>query len=388
MKKDPGTGGLPAGCVYSSSDGSCFVVENRYPLTYLHGGCSIGSILACDVTQVLKACGHAYGSSGINDFVFLDTETTGLSGGTGTVAFLIGLGYFEEDAFILRQYFMRDYDEEYPMLLAVNQVLASYKGLVTFNGKAFDWNLLLTRFTSNRIRPAMKDPIHIDLLYPSRMLWKLKLESCRLSSLEQNILEEYRIDDIPGAMIPAVYFKYIDSRDPGEMKKVIIHNEKDILSMVSLLVKIHSILQNPLNETDGSWELLGAGRIFEKFEDGTSAMDCYDKCTSSENREVKELSRKKLAGIHKKNKDYTRSIEQLKLLLEGSSTPSIPVMIELAKQYEHRLKDIGKAMEIVDQAVNACSKAAFLRNMYYSDLKKRLERLSRKNSAFNQNSSP
>ncbi|MCX7709685.1 MAG: ribonuclease H-like domain-containing protein [Clostridia bacterium] len=378
-KQGPDVDELLAGTIYTSEDGSFFIVENTYPLTYLHGGCNLGSIAHCDISPVLKACHGTTLSLRAADFAFLDTETTGLSGGTGTVAFLIGIGFFTEEAFVLRQYFMRDYDEEYPMLLAINQLLSSFKGLITFNGKSFDWNLLLTRFTSNRIRPVLKTPVHLDLLYPSRTLWKLKLESCRLGSLEENILGEYRIDDIPGALIPSVYFKYLDDRDASEIKKVIVHNEKDILSMVSLLTRINSILSNPLAETKDSWELLGAGKIFEKLEQGDHAADCYHHCKYSDIHTVKETSMKKLAGIYKRNKEFEKSIEQLKLLLANASAPNIPVMIELAKQYEHRIKDTKKALETVQAAIDLCSQAGFLRNMYYSDLKSRLERLKKKN---------
>ena len=376
--KGPDIHEVVEGTICSNDDGCFFLIENKYPRTYLHGGYSLGCVLEPDIAPVVKVCSGPGNPSHVSDYIFLDTETTGLSGGSGTVAFLIGIGFFDGDAFVLRQYLMRDYDEEPAVLRALNEVLSNCKGLVTFNGKAFDWNLLQARFISNRIRPALKNPIHIDLLYPSRMLWKLKLESCRLSSLEENILEENRVDDIPGALIPGIYFKYLDDRNAGDIKRVIKHNELDILSMVSLLKKINSILCNPLSETQDGLELLGAGRIFERCEEQSTAIDCYNMCSSSENRMVMETSMKKLANMHKRSRDYSKAVEKLELLLAGSSAPNIPVMIELAKHYEHRIKDIPKAIATVQEAVKACSEAGFLRNMYYSDLKTRLERLKRK----------
>ncbi len=377
-KRGPDIDKVIQGTVCGNEEGSYFVIENRYSSLYLHGGYNMGCILDHDINPVTKACTGVKESVDIRKLAFLDTETTGLSGGVGTVAFLIGIGIFEGDTFVLRQYFMRDYDEEYPMLKAVNALLSSYKGLVTFNGKSFDWNLLQTRFTANRLRPLLKDPLHFDLLYPSRMLWKLSLESCRLSSLEEHILGEYRTDDIPGAMIPGIYFKYLDDRNAGDIKKVITHNEKDILSMVSLMTKINSLLGNPEKEATNGWELLGAGRIFEKHDEGESAINCFEQSSLSDNSALKELSLKKLAHINKRNKNYEKAVSQLKLIIEGSQTPNIPVMIELSKHYEHRLKDIPKALEVAQQAVDACLRAGFLRNMYYDELKNRLERLRRK----------
>lgn len=366
------------GTICNNEWGSFYLIEKRYPLNHDHGGYNLGQAVEMDYSPMSKLFSASNPQICIKDLVFLDTETTGLSGGTGTVAFLIGAGFFENDAFILQQYFMRDYNEEPAMLKNLNDVLISHKGLVTFNGKAFDWNLLETRFTSSRMRIGLRDTVHIDLLYPSRMLWKLKYESCRLSALEENILKIRRIDDIPGYMIPGVYFKYLEDRNASEIKKVISHNEKDILSMVSLMARINSILGNPLNEARDAWELLGAGRLFERREDCNTAIVCYNKCTTSVNQTVRDMSLKKLAYIHKRNKDYSRATEYLESLLSCSKTPNIPAMIELAKLYEHRIKDIPKALSVVHEAVNFCSQAGFIRNLYYNDLKMRIERLKRK----------
>ena len=230
------------GTICNSESGSFYFIEKKYPLLYKHGNCTLDKAIGIDYSKLSKLITEASITLQSDSVIFLDTETTGLSGGTGTVAFLVGIGFFDKDVFVLQQYFMRDYDEEYPMLKAINEIFSSYKVLVTFNGKAFDWNLLQTRYTSNRLKSSIKAPIHLDLLYPSRILWKNKLENCRLSSIEENILKLKRIDDIPGSLIPSVYFKYLEDRNATEIKKVIIHNEKDILSMVTLIVRINILL--------------------------------------------------------------------------------------------------------------------------------------------------
>jgi len=369
---------LLQGTVCSNEDGCCFIVENRYPLTYLHGGYSLGSVLDIQ-PQLLRFLGcETGGDVSIRDFLFLDTETTGLSGGTGTVAFLIGTGFFEEDAFVLRQYFMRDYDEEPAMLREFNELLAGYRGLVTFNGKAFDWNLLSDRFTFNRTRIALKNPLHLDLLFPSRRIWRLKLESCSLCSLEENILGEYRVGDVPGALIPSIYFRYLEDRDASEICKVMDHNRSDILSMAALLVKITRMLENPIAETDGEQELVGVGRIFEAGGEFDMTVDCFECCMDSELVPVKETAARRLSDIYKRKGDYSRAVEHWERMASGSGLLSLFPLVELAKYYEHKAKDIKKAIEIVEKAMQLSLRIGYLNNAYHGDLMKRYKRLKRK----------
>lgn len=343
-------------------DGAFFMIENRYPLTYLHGGCSLGDCLEIDGRTLALMAPDSGGEPRVSDFLFLDTETTGLSGGTGTVAFLAGAGFFEADSFVLRQYFMRDYDEEPAMLRALCELFSRFAGLVSFNGKAFDWNLLQNRFIFNRIKPEFKSPVHIDLLFPARRIWKLKLESCRLVSLEENILGEFRVDDIPGALIPSVYFKYLEDRDATVIKKVIRHNEADILSMVSLLVKICGMLKNPLSETDGGHELMGVGKILEDRGEYDITVGCYENCLKSDSYFVKDKAARRLSDIYKRSGDYPKAVEhwlrQTECSLREDRSPdhSLPQMqtqifclIELAKYYEHREKNPAKALEAVEK---------------------------------------
>ncbi|HHW49354.1 MAG TPA: ribonuclease H-like domain-containing protein [Clostridiaceae bacterium] len=369
---------LIEGHICSNDNGSCFIIENRYPFSYLHGGCRLGDALSINPETLGRVCSDFREGTKIKDFLFLDTETTGLSGGTGTVAFLVGTGFFEDGAFVIKQYFMRDYDEEPAMLTELNALLSRYSGLITFNGRAFDWNLLQTRFIFNRIKPVLLDPSHIDLLYPSRRIWRLKLESCGLQSIEENILNEIRIDDVPGAEIPSIYFKYLESRNAGIIKKVIRHNEIDILSMVSLLVRISKMLDNPVEESDGGQELLGLGRIFESSREYDVVIDCFENCVKSKNSIVRETALRKLSGIYKKNGNYSKAVECWKRMMTDSKIPGLFPMIELAKYYEHKEKNIEEALVIVEKAMLVCRQTNFINNAYYDDLKKRKDRLIRK----------
>ena len=375
---DMGIDLLVPGIVQYNDNGCCYIIETRYPLSYLHGGCKLG-----EGTEINRSLLSILGGEGCEELqadrlLYLDTETTGLSGGAGTVAFLVGIGFFEDKAFVVRQYFVRDYDEEAAMLTELQQLFAKYQCFVTFNGKAFDLNLLQSRFISNRIRASFKDMPNLDLLYPSRKVWSLKLDSCKLSSLEENILGEYRSDDIPGALIPSVYFKYLEDRDASDIKRVVHHNELDILSMVSLLVKLASMLKNPISETDGGYELLGLGRIFEVNGQTKSMLDCFEACTDSGHYSIKSQAVRRLTGIYKRNGNYDRALLHWESMESDSSGFELFHLIEMAKYYEHKSKDIKTALSIVEKALQKCVAAGISGSRQFDDLKKRRERLKKK----------
>src|SRR5690606_37808519 len=170
-------------------------------------------------------------------------ETTGLSRGTGTYAFLVGVGRFVEGDFRLRQFFMRDYDDEYPMLEALRAELAEAEAIVTFNGRSFDWPLLETRSTMNRLRlPRLP---HLDLLYPARRLWRPIIGGCRLSELEGAVLGLERHDDVPGYLIPQLYFDFLQTGDATPLTGVLVHNRLDILSMAALVGYVGQAISSP-----------------------------------------------------------------------------------------------------------------------------------------------
>jgi len=381
------------GQVCNNEEGSCFLIENKYPLSYIHGGCSLGQACSIDFKVLESLCSDIDDECSIYDFLFLDTETTGLSGGAGTVAFLVGAGFFEEDCFVLRQYFMRDYDEETGLLYELNKLFKTHSGLVSFNGRSYDWNIICDRYTFNRMKISLSEPIHIDLLHPSRRIWKLKLENCKLSTLEENILGEFRVDDIPGEQIPSVYFKYLEDRNACDLVRVIRHNEKDILSMVSLLVRIHNMLQRPEAETDGGAELLGIGGILEKAEreiqrqfvknrqtnvynnTPVRAASCYEACTRSSDYHISDMAARKLAEIYKRQKEYEKAAKLWMGMVERSNTLNTYAVIELAKYYEHRLKDHDKALSLVEEAYYECLKLGVTHSEFYKDLKTRRDRL-------------
>lgn len=369
---------LAPGRVCKNEYGCCYIIENRYPYDHIHGGCEIGPAVNIE-SDILTAVG-GQDCEGIEArrLLYLDTETTGLSGGVGTVAFLVGTGFYEDNCYIIRQYFIRDYDEEAAMLAELKELFSRASGLVTFNGKAFDINLLQSRFISNRLRFALSDMPDIDLLYPARRVWGLKLESCRLSSLEENVLGQVRHDDIPGALIPSVYFKYLDDRDASEIVRVIKHNELDILSMVSLLTRLRTMLQSPLSETDGGFELLGMGRIFESTGNTDCMVECLEACAGSERFDIRIEAVKRLTGVYKRAGRYDRAMEHWKAVESENPEFELFHLIEMAKYFEHKEKDPEKALKIVEKAFQICLHAGISADRRLEELKIRRDRLGKK----------
>lgn len=364
------------------ADGSCFVMEKRIPASYIYGGAPLSDmnrILIENLTTLFGREDDIPQRAEREDFLFFDLETTGLQGGVGTLAFLMGTGYFEGDYFVIKQYFLRDFDEEISALTLLKEQMAVHANLVTFNGKAFDMNLIETRYIYNHIKPPSKEIFHMDLLYPSRNIWRHGLESCSLTSLEENILKEYRVDDIPGYAIPSVYFKYLTDRDATELKTVIEHNRRDILSMVALLIKISQMVHDPVKEGKGS-ELIGLAGLFRKRGSRQKYIECLDECILSDNRYISGYGKRELAVLYKKNKNYKGAVACWEEMVEESNGTDFFSLIELAKYYEHREKKIKEALDVSLRAYNSYRMLGKEVLTIERDLIKRIERLKRKGS--------
>src|SRR5207253_7184727 len=174
--------------------------------------------------------------------LFLDTETTGLSGGTGTVAFLVGLAWREADGLTLAQYFLRDFNEENALLWAVGECVREAGVIVSYNGRCFDWPLLQTRLVMRRA--AWPSPPHFDLLTMARRIFKPRLPDCALQTIEQAVLDLHRADDLPGSLIPSRYFAWLRDGDPHVLDPVFTHNRQDVLSMALLLARFEAVLRS------------------------------------------------------------------------------------------------------------------------------------------------
>jgi hypothetical protein len=173
----------------------------------------------------------------IRDTVFLDIETTGTAGGTGTIAFLVGLGFLEEGYFQVRQFFLHDLSQEAAFLEAIHEFSARFHHLITYNGKCFDTQVLRNRFLLHRREDPFSDKNHIDMLFVARRLWKRRFQACELIHLERNVLGFERADDIPSYLIPSVYTDYLRFANASLIEKVMHHNQWDILSLAVLTAR-------------------------------------------------------------------------------------------------------------------------------------------------------
>ena len=189
--------------------GNHFECERLWPSHKRHGSVEISDLFNLPQDHLAGLADEGFPVCDVGRWAFLDTETTGLAGGSGTYAFLVGVGRITEDGFRVKQFFMRDFSEEASLLDALAQHLADFDVLVTYNGRAYDQPLLETRYRMSRARPPFASLAHLDLLFGARRLWKLRYESCRLVELENQILGVERVGDVPGALIPYVYFEYV-----------------------------------------------------------------------------------------------------------------------------------------------------------------------------------
>ncbi|MDE0123617.1 MAG: ribonuclease H-like domain-containing protein [Bryobacterales bacterium] len=211
----------------------------------MHGRFPIQRLRALSPEWVRDISQGEIGPAASKRWAFLDTETTGLAGGTGTCAFLVGVGSVESQGFRVRLFFMRDFDEEAAMLKALAEHLSRYQVLLTYNGKTFDAPLLETRFRMQRQRNPLAEMGHIDLLHPARRLWRERMSNCRLATLESEILGFRRRGDIPGFLIPQRYFEFLRTRRGAGLRPVFFHNVRDIVSLACLGSVVMSSYSDP-----------------------------------------------------------------------------------------------------------------------------------------------
>jgi len=315
-------------------------------------------------------------------WLFLDTETTGLAGGTGTYAFLVGLAWWEEDSFVIQQYFMRDHGEEPSMLFALMDRFAQGTVLVTFNGKSFDWPLMQTRFQMRRLGPVQAPSAHLDFLHPARQIWRLRLKSVALSELERQVLQLDRGRDIPSETIPQMYFDFLRGSPPEEMAEVFRHNQMDLCGLASLALHITRILAEPEKCEACAEELFGISRLLHRRGEQRLAGQMYRKALDGGLPKDAELvARRELAFLAKRDRDFELSNAQWERLL-GNSPEGLKAYEQLAIYYEHYARLPQKAASLTREALvqlqEAFHSGSISRRPYmhwHSSLQHRLDRL-------------
>jgi uncharacterized protein YprB with RNaseH-like and TPR domain len=380
----PITSLLPGIRLEETELGQCLVLDKVFEPSHRHGQDGLGDILGQGLTTLV---GYTGGEelSGLfsRDVLFLDTETTGLSG-AGTLAFMVGVAFFERgprgDTLVVRQYFLRDHGDEAAMLWMLEELAQTKQVLATFNGRSFDLPLLLGRYFMNQMATSLPEVPHVDLLPLSRRLWRRRLGSCALASLERQLLGVRREqEDVPGWLIPRLYHDYLRNGDGAEMVRVFYHNEVDMLSMVTLISRVLALLAGTSGDVAGE-DLLSLGTWQSEIGLVEQAEQNLRRATSAD-----------LSLFH-----YKQALNHLGLLLKRDnrreealtiwkqmaaiSLDDVGAHVELAKHFEWQRKDIGSAINWTEQALDlvtrwGSTKEAELR---HNELTHRLERLKRK----------
>ncbi len=293
--------------------------------------------------------------------LFLDTETTGLSGGAGTVAFLVGVGFVEGDHFTIEQYLMRDYGDEPELIDRLANRMDGFDYVCTFNGRTFDMPLLEARFTMTRMRHRWREMENLDLLHPARRAWKLRLGSCRLSRLEELILGCPRTDDLPGSEVPKRYFEFLKTGDMALLDDIVRHNRQDVATLSTLLVHLCRIYDRPETLTERR-DLFSIGKALEKQGELGPARELYRvSAIPSSAGTLAALSGERVAGmanwqlylLSRKNRNYEEMRAVLEQMLSRRQMP-FEANIELSKWYEHHAGDCARALEYARAAQKHC----------------------------------
>ena len=339
------------GEVCSNDQGQYFLASETLPFGRPYGKLRVGDVAHADLAPLelfVKGADIPPPSS----VVYLDTETTGLAGGTGTCAFLIGIGAADGSGFRVRQFFLRDFTEEKAALAALAEALEPYQLLVTFNGKSFDVPLLETRYTLARMRSPFARLVHLDLLHPARCLWKLRLESCQLKNLERELLGIARNGDVPGSEIPQIYFDYLRTRSAKGLQPVFFHNALDIVTLAALTVEVgQAIAKAGDDENCDSRDLFSLSRVLERA--GASELaktTCQQALARGLPESVEPQALWHLAAQHKRERRYQEAVEVWMKVVHHGARYTVEAYEELAIYYEHRERDANKALEFAEAA--------------------------------------
>ena len=285
--------------------------------------------------------------------LFLDTETTGLSHGAGTVAFLVGVGFLDGDAFKIEQYLMRDYSDEPDLIDRLAARMDAFECVCTFNGRAFDMPLLEERFTMCRMRHRWRDLENIDLLHPAKRAWKMRIGSCRLGNLEQKILNMPRMEDLPGSEAPQRYFEYLKTGNLSLLDDVLWHNRQDVATLQTLLSTLCRLYAQPQTAREKR-DLFSLGKALEKQGEIAQARMLYQKAAVPAARngsiqalreeKVCEMSNKKLFLIARRAGDVAQMREVLEKMLARNQEIEF-AHLEMSKLFEHKLSNPTLALQ-------------------------------------------
>jgi uncharacterized protein YprB with RNaseH-like and TPR domain len=386
--------GMLGGRVADTSFGQCLVIDRRYEADRWHGRVRIGD---CDLDdsaalRILDpSLSIAEQSTGPCRTIFIDLETTGLSGGAGTLAFLVGCGYFDLGAFQVRQFLLTSHAAERALLTAVADFFTGADLIVTYNGKTFDVPVMDTRWMFHRLRMPLVDVPHFDMLHPARRLWRsrpgtggdIEPAGCRLSTLEQSLLEVARVGDVPGMEIPGRFFNFIRTGDPRPLEPVLEHNRLDLVSLAAVVARGVELARGGHETCRDGAEALALGRVFERAGEFDRAASCYACASESGRPDVKGEAFYRIGLRHRRERRFAEAACSWRALIELTEPRGIRRIARLgdlrqfatealAIHHEHRERDLDGAREL---ALFALQEAAGARA---DGMRHRLARIDRK----------
>src|SRR5277367_4910150 len=329
------------------------------------------------------ACAEA---SDPRQWLFLDTETTGLMGGTGTYPFMVGIAWWDAGGLEVEQFFMRDHSEEHALLLTLAERMAERCVLVTFNGKSFDWPLLETRYRMTRTLRPPAPRAHLDFLHPARNLWRLRIGSVRLQELERHVLGWNRGADVASEFIPEIYFDFLRGGPPEPLVPIFMHNQMDLRGLAALSSRIVALLSEADEQGKDGFELFGLSRICERRGEATRARGYYEQSLASDELppETDRVARRSLARMAKREGDLSQARDLWEGML-GNSREGFEAYEQLAIYYERHMREPRRAALISRDALTKLQQAkrlgAIARGAYQkmrTRFERRLARLERK----------
>ena len=329
--------------------GITFIANQLIPFGSLHGNFELTKNVNPDILTGFLGI-NLNAPVSLEEIIFLDTETTGLSGGAGTLVFLAGLGYYSPAGFHLSQIFLDKPGEEKAFLSALECILSPFKLMITYNGKSFDIPLLNNRGIINNFSSPFSSLHHIDLLHLTRKVWKLSYTDRSLGTLEQQVLQFQRSgEDIPGWLVPSRYIDYLHDGDARPLAGVFYHNGIDILSLAALYSHLSDILIDPYETDEDYFELISIAYIHECKKETEKAISLYKKAINicmPDNSSIWPLFR--LANLYKLVGDWQNAIQYWE---KAALHDDYKSCIELAKYYEHKSKDISTAIFWTQKAI-------------------------------------
>lgn len=335
---------------FESRGEKVFIVKETYPYGFAHGNVIFEKdLLFGSMAQFWNI--DQLAAMDLKDFLFLDTETSGLSLGSGTIIFLFGCCFFSDNGLEVIQVFLEDPASELIFLAKIDELVQNHKCLVSYNGKSFDIPMLRARMVLNRLPYNTLAKPHLDLLHFARSLWKLRLESRKLSDIENDILAFKRSDDeVPGWLVPQMYQDYLSTGDSSPLEGVFYHNRNDVVSLAALFSYITRLVsdKNAL-ESANFLDIISIGSLYKKSGNFKLSEDFYQH--GMRRTDPSDLDNRILRDFAQTLKKQNKWFEAVELWKVAAKKDDPTSCVELAKYFEHREIDPISALNWVETAI-------------------------------------